>query len=200
MSHRQELSTNSSYCCCCEPEFDLQSRHDALDSPSTLCIRVPSPLAWGQNNVRELRGQRQHVLGDGGRGSIVTASPLSYRSTIGVPSVDYSGSRTNCCCMNTWYLVGGTWASVSYGKNQGLSWADAGGPARGWAGPGRPARPCPPIFEMMGRDPARPVKFSEDGPRPGPAHHIFKNSRPGPSFFQTSRPGPVRPITWRRGP
>ena len=25
-----------------------------------------------------------------------------------------------------------------------------------------------------------PVKCSEDGPRPGPAHHIFKKSRPGP--------------------
>ena len=49
VSHRQELSTSSSYCCCCEPEFNpalrLESRHDALDSPSTLCIQVPSPLA-----------------------------------------------------------------------------------------------------------------------------------------------------------
>ena len=27
-------------------------------------------------NVRELRAQRRHVLGDGGRGSILTASPF----------------------------------------------------------------------------------------------------------------------------
>ena len=52
VSHRQELSTSPSYCCCCEPEFDsvlllMESRHDdALDWPSTPCIRVPSPLAW----------------------------------------------------------------------------------------------------------------------------------------------------------
>ena len=109
VSHRQELSTSSSYCCCCEPEFDpallllIESRHDALDSPSTLCIRVPSPLAWGRNNVSELRAQMRHVLGDGGRGSILTASPVSYSSTIGVPAVDYSGSSTNCCCLNIWY-------------------------------------------------------------------------------------------------
>ena len=82
VSHRQELSTSSSYCCCCEPEFDpalllIESRHDALDSPSTPCIRVPPPLAWGRNNIRELRAQRPHVLGDGGRGSILTASPFS---------------------------------------------------------------------------------------------------------------------------
>ena len=105
VSHRQELSTSSSYCCCCEPEFDpplvllIESRHDAPDSPSTLCIRVPSPLAWGRQNVRELRAQRRHVLGDDGRGSILTASPFSCSSTIGVPVVDYSGSSTNCCCI-----------------------------------------------------------------------------------------------------
>ena len=48
VSHRQQLSTSSSYCCCCEPRFDpalLESRHDALNSPRRLCIRVPSPLA-----------------------------------------------------------------------------------------------------------------------------------------------------------
>ena len=79
VSHRQELSTSSWYCCCCEPEFDpalsillIENRHDALDSPSTPCVRVPSPLAWGRNNVRELRTQRRQVLGDGGRGSILT--------------------------------------------------------------------------------------------------------------------------------
>ena len=96
VSHRQELSTSPSYCCCCcEPEFDpalvfIESRHDALDSPSTLCIRVPS-LAWGRNNVRELRAQR-HVLRHGGRGSILMASLFSYSSAIGVPAA-------NCCLL-----------------------------------------------------------------------------------------------------
>ena len=114
VSHRQELSTSSSYCCRCEPEFEtnllcIESRHDALDSPSTICIPVPSPLAWGRHNVRELHVQGRHVLGDDGCGSIVTASPFSCSSTIGVPAVDlYSGSSTNCCCINTWYLVRGT--------------------------------------------------------------------------------------------
>ena len=107
VSYLQELSTSPSYCCCCEAEFDpalllIQSRHDALDSPSTPCIRVPSPLAWGPNNVREknvreLRAQRRHALRHGGRGSILTASIFSYSGKIGV--------RT-CCelllAINTW--------------------------------------------------------------------------------------------------
>ena len=62
-------------------EFDiaqLQSRHDARDSPRTLGIRVPPPLASGRDGVRELRAPRQHVLGDGGGGSILTASPFSF--------------------------------------------------------------------------------------------------------------------------
>ena len=97
VSYLQELSTSPSYCCCCEAEFDpalllIQSRHDALDSPSTPCIRVPSPLAWGRNNVRELRVQKRHVFGDGGRGSILTLSPFSYGTTIGVPAA-------NCCLL-----------------------------------------------------------------------------------------------------
>ena len=77
---------------------------------------------------------------------------------------------------------------------QGLSWADAGGPARGWAGLGRPARPDPPIFYMMGRGPARPAKFSEDGPRPGPAHQFFRGwaaARPSPSHFQKFKARPI---------
>ena len=61
----------------------------------------------------------------------------------------------------------------------------------------------------MGRGPARPIEFSEDGPpfgsvhqisedgpRPDPAHHIFTFSRPGParlSIFEKSPPGPARP-------
>ena len=61
--------------------------------------RVLSPLASGRNNVRELRAQRRHVLGDGGRGSILTASPFSYSSTIGVPAA-------NCCLLiKTWCMV-----------------------------------------------------------------------------------------------
>ena len=113
MSHRQQLSTCSAYCCCCEPEFDSAvlekaNRHNALESPGTLCIRVPSPPTSGRNNPRELRAQRRHVLGDGGRGSILTASSFSYSSTIGAPAVDYSSSSTTCCCIKTWYLVGGT--------------------------------------------------------------------------------------------
>ena len=92
VSHRQELLTSPLYCCCCEPEFDpalrlIERRRDALDSPSTPCMRVPSPLTWRRNNVRELCQQRRHVLGDGGRGSILT-SPFSYSSTIGVPACE----------------------------------------------------------------------------------------------------------------
>ena len=86
-------------------------------SPSTLCIRVPSTLAWGRNNVRELRAQRRHVLRDDGRGSILTASPFSYSRAIIVPAVDYSGSSTNCC-INIWYLVNVVRViSVSYETN-----------------------------------------------------------------------------------
>ena len=57
------------------------------------------------------------------------------------------------------------------------------------------ARPGPPIFQMMGRGPARPIKFSDDGPRPGLAYqNISKLSAPpGPSHFKKSRPGPARP-------
>ena len=62
VSHGRELWTSSSYTAVAVSltEFDpakLESRHDALDSPSTLCIRVPSPLAWGRNNVGELRAE-----------------------------------------------------------------------------------------------------------------------------------------------
>ena len=69
VSHRQEFSTTRSSCCCCEHEFYpalllIESRHDALDSPSTPCIRVPSPLAWGRNNVCELRARKRHLSGE----------------------------------------------------------------------------------------------------------------------------------------
>ena len=54
----------------------------------------------------------------------------------------------------------------------------------------------------LGVGPARPVKFSEDGPRPDPVH-TFSNfrgpARPGPSFFLKSRPGPLQ-FSDRPGP
>ena len=56
-----------------------------------------------RNNVRDLRAQRRVVLGNDGHGLILTASPFSYSSTIGVPAVDYSHSSTNCCWISTWY-------------------------------------------------------------------------------------------------
>ena len=69
---------------------------------------------------------------------------------------------------------------------------------RWWAGPS--------MFDMMGRGPARPVHFSEDGPRPdpahqllrrwaaaGPAHHVFNHSRPSPVHHFFKRLGPARP-------
>ena len=118
VSHRQEVSTSSSCCCRCEPEFDpaeLKSRHDALDSPSTLGIRVPSPLAWGRNGVRELRAQRRHVLGDGGKGgSVLTASPFLCTSTIGVP-VEFSTATAEFISCDVWSRVGVV--SASYEQN-----------------------------------------------------------------------------------
>ena len=114
-------------------------------------------------------------------------------------------------------------------KKQGLSWADAGGLTRGWAGPGRTARPINTLHDGPRPGPARqifrglaatrpgPSKFSEDGLRPGPAHHISKKSRPGPArsiicsevsarsgpvhhFSEVSaRPGPARPIDTQEG-
>ena len=98
------------YGCFCEPEFDsafLKSRQDALDFPSTLGIRVTSPLACGRNGVPELLAQKWHVLGDGGRGSILTASTF--------PSVQCD--RGTCCgrqrqqyeLMLYKYILPGTW-------------------------------------------------------------------------------------------
>ena len=45
------------------------------------------------------------------------------------------------------------------------------------------ARPGPANFQRMDRGPPRPIKRPEDGPRPGSAHHIFKNTRPGPTLL-----------------
>ena len=130
MSHRQELSTSPSYCCCCcEPEFDpvpllIESRHDALDSSSTPCIRVPSPLAWGRNSDRELRAQRRLVLGDGDRGSILTASPVSCSSTIGVPACRLLVQRQQYELLLYKYLVPCTtwyvWSPCRTKKNEML--------------------------------------------------------------------------------
>ena len=85
---------------------------------------------------------------------------------------------------------------------QGLSRADAGGPAHQFLIRWAAARPGPSNFQRMGRGPTRPIKFSEDGPRPGPAHHIFKTSRPGPVrpiFFSkvSARPGPAHHMAAR---
>ena len=60
-------------------------------------------------------------------------------------------------------------------------------------------------FYMMGRGPAWPVKFSENWPRPGPAHHIFRGwaaARPSPSHFQQipARPGPAHQVFKSLGP
>ena len=57
----------------------------------------------------------------------------------------------------------------------------------------------------MGRGPARPMKFSEDGPRPDPTHQCFKSSRPGParpinSSNVSARPGPADHIFKSLGP
>ena len=50
---------------------------------------------------------------------------------------------------------------------------------------------------------ARPVKLSEDGPRPGPAHQIFRGwaaDRPGPAhhMFKNSQPGPAQFIIFSK--
>ena len=61
----------------CEPELNLAQlygRRNALDSPGTPGIRVPSPVGWGRKSVRQLREQRRRVLGDSGGSSIITAT------------------------------------------------------------------------------------------------------------------------------
>ena len=77
-------------------------------------------------------------------------------------------------------------------------------------GPGRAAhieptshgpRPGPAhqIFREWAAAQPSPLQISEGGPRPGPAHHIF-TARPGPSHFQQSRPGPAHQISNSLGP
>ena len=67
------------------------------------------------------------------------------------------------------------------------------------------ARPGPSNFERMGRGPARLIKVSKDGPRPGPAHQNFRvraAARPSPSQFQflPARPGLAHQFFKRLGP
>jgi len=62
-------------------------------------------------------------------------------------------------------------------------------------GPGRAGGPS--TFYIMVGGPARPVKFSEDGPRPGLAHQISGGraaARPGRSKFQRMGRRPTQPI------
>ena len=46
----------------------------------------------------------------------------------------------------------------------------------------------------MGRGPARPVKFSEDGPRPGQANFQMMGRGPVQPITSSKIPGPARPI------
>ena len=56
------------------------------------------------------------------------------------------------------------------------------------------AEPGPSNFQMIGRGPARSIKFPHEGPQPGPAHKIFKTLGPGPTrptnFSNSRRPSP----------
>ena len=67
---------------------------------------------------------------------------------------------------------------------------------RWWAA----SRFCPSNFQRMGRGPARPTKFSDDGPRPGPSNLQTMGRGPAQPITFSKRHGPARPITWQRGP
>ena len=60
-----------------------------------------------------------------------------------------------------------------HGNFQGLSWSDAGGPARGWAGPARGGASF--VRHVAGRSPTRLIEFQFS--RLISAHDI---SQPGP--------------------
>ena len=67
------------------------------------------------------------------------------------------------------------------------------------------ARPGPSNFHLVGRDPARPINFSSDEPRPGPAHQFFRGwtaARPSTSQFQifTAQPSRIHQIFKCVGP
>ena len=100
-----------------------------------------------------------------------------------------------------------SWAAVRAGPSEHIwaaSWAGRRGPhgaCISWAA----AWPSPPIFERMGRGPARSINFSGDGPRPSPAHQNFRGwaaARPSPLHFQifAARPGPASQIFKSLGP
>ena len=80
---------------------------------------------------------------------------------------------------NTWAA---SWAGRSRAYRSHISWAAA--------------RPGPSKFDRMGRDPARPIRFRQDGPRPDPAHQFFNFSRPGSArpvtIFRSARPCPAQ--------
>ena len=80
------------------------------------------------------------------------------------------------------YLMGRMDAVVAVAVVHHISWAAA--------------RPTPSFFQMMGRGPARPIKFLDAGPRPVTAHHILEVLRPGQArpiaIFMSDRPGPAR--------
>ena len=62
-----------------------------------------------------------------------------------------------------------------------------------------PAGPGPSYSLKMGCHPARPIIFSEDGARLGPASQFFRGwpaARPSPSSFNFSWPGPAQPINF----
>ena len=87
---------------------------------------------------------------------------------------------TRCACTSST-----KYTSDEVAIYQGLSWADSGAPARGWAGLGRPVRPGSPIFSMIGRCPAQPVNFVRGS----------AEARPGPSNFLRMGRDPTQPIT-----
>ena len=54
-------------------------------------------------------------------------------------------------------------------------------------------------FHLIDHGLARPIVFSEDGWRPGPAHHRFNTHDPAHYIFKyvaPARPGPARQNTW----
>ena len=105
MSHRQELPTSPSSCCCCEPEFDpalllIESRHDAL---SGLAEHTLHPGA-----VAARLGSKQHPRAARAEAARVGRwSPWLYSN--GVTLLVQQYDRSTCCelllATNTWYLV-----------------------------------------------------------------------------------------------
>lgn len=92
---------------------------------------------------------------------------------------------------------------------RGLSWADVGGPAKGWTGPvnvtiGRdPTRPGLLKFQRIGTGPAQPIPFQQFH---GPAWSISfakLSARLSPAHHMTARPvrhGPCGPAQQQHEP